>query len=68
MSTAHLAVCRAGCRVHPSREELRRNHGTPEEFEDAVLKAMGEISMAEAREAIRAYRLEWSIAEASGVT
>lgn len=40
-------------------EELRRAHGTPQEFKQAVWAAIGEISVAEAVEAIRKYQSEW---------
>lgn len=39
--------------------ELRRAHGTPQEFSKAVWAAIGEISVAEAMEAIRKYQREW---------
>ena len=64
MIERHHEVCRAGCGSAPTREELRRNHGTPAEFANAVWNAVGEISVAEARSAIEGYEREWLEADA----
>jgi hypothetical protein len=40
-------------------EELRKAHGTPREFADAVWRAVGEISIAEASAAIAKYQREY---------
>lgn len=42
--------------------ELQRQHGTVEEFTDAVINAIGEISVAEAQVAIAQYRVDWALA------
>lgn len=46
---------------------MKSRHGTPEEFEESVANAIGEISLDEANRAVRRYREEWlaapSIAE-----
>lgn len=57
---SHSDVCHAGCSVNPGRAELERNHGTPAEFALAVVNALGEISLAEAQNAIAQYEREWS--------
>jgi len=41
------------------QKELKRKHGTPEQFEAAVWNALGEISITEARDAIYKYEKEW---------
>lgn len=38
---------------------LKVLHGTVEEFTDKCIEAIGDISKAEALEAIRAYRVQW---------
>lgn len=38
---------------------LKRKHGTPKQFADAVFNAVGDISIAEARAAIDKYNKEW---------
>jgi hypothetical protein len=45
-----------------TRAELRSNHGTPEEFEQAVWKAFADlfVTMDEAVEAISKYREEYA--------
>lgn len=55
----HSESCAAGCSAVPSRRELSLNHGTPTEFAKAVWNALGEISVAEAQEAINRYEHEW---------
>lgn len=49
--------CPKRCR---SREEMRLAHGTPDDFIAAVWRAHGEISTAEAHEAIAKYQREYS--------
>lgn len=56
----HMCSCAAGCR---SREEMRRRHGTPEEFAEAVRRAVGEISLDEASAAIARYEAEYGAAK-----
>lgn len=46
----------------PQQLELKRAHGTVEEFTDAVINAIGEISVAEAQQAIASYRAQWAAA------
>ncbi|WP_223880363.1 hypothetical protein [Stenotrophomonas sp. Br8] len=41
---------------------LKQAHGTPEAFANAVLRAVGEISVDEAHTAINKYRAEWEAA------
>ena len=50
----------------PKQYFLRREHGTPEEFEDEVMKAeaAGLISSSTARDAVAEYKREWE--EAAG--
>lgn len=43
----------------PGQQALKERHGTPEEFTDAVIKAIGEITKTEALEAIAKYRAQW---------
>jgi hypothetical protein len=45
--------------------QLKKKHGTPKEFADAVFNAVGDISVAEAREAIDKYNAEWFTAGAA---
>jgi hypothetical protein len=45
-------------------EELVAKHGTLQEFTEAVWRAVGEISVAEAQAAIEAYRIELAEAQA----
>lgn len=49
----------------PQQLELKRKHGTVEEFTDAVINAIGEISVMEAQAAIVKYRQEWREAGSS---
>lgn len=46
-----------------TRKTLKKRHGTPKEFERAVLNALGEISWGEAMAAINKYRREWKEAK-----
>ena len=60
-SNKHKVMCRTpGCQG-ASLAELRRNHGTPSEFEDAVLRAWadGFCNFGEAQAAIDKYRAEF---------
>jgi len=61
---AHAAaVCgcaEGGCR---DRTEMRRRHGTPEAFAESVKRAIGEISVSEAMDAIARYEAEYQAAE-----
>jgi hypothetical protein len=56
---SHADVCRAGCSANPTREELRRNHGSPAEFAKAVWNALDMITVAEAQAGIERYEREW---------
>jgi hypothetical protein len=49
-------------RVSKAQKTLQRLHGTVEEFTDAVINAIGDISKVEALKAIRDYRERWRIA------
>ena len=44
----------------PAQQALQEAHGTVEEFTDAIINAIGEISVAEAQRAIAEYRQRWS--------
>lgn len=44
------------------QEALKAKHGTPEQFEESVWRALGDISVAEARTAIAKYHAEWRAA------
>lgn len=59
---SHLATCRAGCHQNPTRQELERNHGTPETFAEAVWRACDDLFLTtdEAIAGIKTYRLEWA--------
>lgn len=47
-----------------TREQLRRRHGTPEEFRKACLSALGSfISVDEMSQAVMRYQQEWDQAE-----
>lgn len=51
-------------KVTAAQARLAKKHGTPEQFEVAVMNAIGEwISPAEAHSAIVKYRCEWAAAE-----
>jgi hypothetical protein len=41
------------------QEVLKRKHGTPREFADAIIRGLGEYSVDEARAAIDKYNVEW---------
>jgi len=45
--------------VNAAQRKLKELHGTPAEFEAAVMRALGEISVAEANDAIARYDYEW---------
>jgi hypothetical protein len=47
-------------RLTKAQKTLKRLHGTVEEFTDAVINAIGDISKSEALDAIRAYRVRWA--------
>lgn len=47
------------------QHRLKKKHGTPKEFADAVFNCVGEISIAEARAAIDKYNAEWFAAGAA---
>jgi hypothetical protein len=49
-------------RVSKAQKTLQRLHGTVEEFTDAVINAIGDISKTEALKAIHDYRERWKIA------
>jgi hypothetical protein len=42
------------------QKELKVKHGTPEQFEAAVWRALGEISVKEAIDGIHKYEREWA--------
>lgn len=44
------------------QKALAIKHGFPAEFKNAVYRALGEISLEEAEEAIRKYQEEWDAA------
>jgi hypothetical protein len=46
-----------------TKAEMRKRHGTPEEFRAAVLNAIGDISVHEACAAIEKYDLEYANAD-----
>ncbi len=46
-----------------TKRQLRRKHGTPAQFETAVWKAVGEISVSEAKRAIDNYNQEYAAAK-----
>jgi hypothetical protein len=46
-------------RVSKAQKTLQRLHGTVDEFTDAVIAAIGDISVVEALKAIRDYRERW---------
>lgn len=49
-------------RLSKAQKTLKRLHGSPEEFTDAVIAAIGDISKDEALRAIRDYRKQWEVA------
>lgn len=53
-------------RLTKAQRTLKRLHGSVEEFTDAVINAIGDISKDEAIEAIRAYRQRWEEAGFKG--
>ena len=54
----------------PTKEELRKKHGTPKEFADAIWAAWADlfITMEEAKAAIHKYHNEWDNAEEKPIT
>lgn len=53
------------CRAEPrcrNRAEMRAAHGTPDEFELAIMRAAPELSVAEADHAVASYRAAWASA------
>lgn len=48
-----------------TKEELRKKHGTPKEFEDAIWRACNDlfITDSEAIDAIKKYEKEWESAK-----
>lgn len=46
----------------PGQRELQAKHGTPKSFAEACIRAIGEISPAEARAAVNRYLNEWRAA------
>lgn len=42
------------------QRDLKKKHGTPQEFAKAVVNAIGEISCLEAHTAIEKYEQEWN--------
>lgn len=49
-------------RITKAQKTLERLHGTVEQFTDAVINAIGDISKVEALKAIHDYRERWRIA------
>jgi hypothetical protein len=47
-------------RLTKAQKTLQRLHGTVDEFTDAVIGAIGDISIDEALTAIRDYRARWA--------
>ena len=47
------------CDQSTTREEMEQRHGTPESFEAAVWRALGEITYDEYLAAVRRYRRQW---------
>lgn len=46
----------------PKQKQLKAAHGTPDEFAEAVMRAVPEISLDEAATAISKYQFEWDAA------
>ena len=46
----------------PGQRKLQRKHGSPKSFAKACIRALGEISLAEAEAAINKYHEEWAVA------
>jgi hypothetical protein len=53
-------------RLTKAQKTLKRLHGTVDEFTDAVIGAIGDVSKDEALEAIRDYRKRWEQAGFKG--
>lgn len=47
------------CQFTDAQKELLRKHGNPQAFEWAIINAIGEISIADAQNAIEKYRRQW---------
>lgn len=54
-----VCSCAKRCR---NRAEMRVTHGAPEQFNEAVFRAIGEISVKEADAAVAKYAREWAAA------
>lgn len=46
--------------ITPKQKELQTRHGTPKQFAEACIKAIGDISPAEAQAAVARYLNEWN--------
>jgi hypothetical protein len=46
-----------------TKKQLEKKHGTPLQFQVAVMRAIGEISVKEAMLAIKKYKEEWNRAK-----
>lgn len=55
-----------GRRLTKAQKTLKRLHGSVEEFTDAVINAIGDISKHDAIQAIRRYRQQWDDAGLPG--
>lgn len=55
-----------GRRLTKAQKTLKRLHGSVEEFTDAVINAIGDVSKDEALAAIREYRRRWDDAGLGG--
>jgi hypothetical protein len=56
-------MCCSACGSKPpceTRKQMRERHGTPAEFEEALVKALGEISTREADEAYWKYLRDYT--------
>jgi hypothetical protein len=58
ISGAERRATNVAYKLTPQQRVLVEKHGTPEQFETAVWRALGEISVDEAEEAIAKYRRE----------
>lgn len=56
---ARLEYITASGALTPGQQSLKEAHGTLEEFTDACINAIGEISVAEARRGIAEYHKKW---------
>lgn len=55
-----------GRRLTKAQKTLKRLHGSVEEFTDAVINAIGDVSRDDAIQAIRRYREQWEAAGLKG--